>query len=1014
MVQSQEEDDVIAKDAGRVHSNLRQKAWPCLKPWILLIAFSAVALAWSPISLQTCLPFRMPPLLPKEHSELAELQENFFFNSKVFALCWFFFLVSCRNTRGDCLKPNNTLCAKERDDKLQGLLDDEPEPRIRTKSWIDETSHECVHTVRSYLDFLWTSFWLFVVLTIISTAIVGPVWGIRPLLGLNSIHHSHSTTFQELKAIGIASAGISSSRIENMAMCKSDPSAEYVKIMNRTDINQSVCVLHSDRERNCSKSEISCGASRIGALLHAHSAVSCARAAEHRLAVVVAYEDSTRRCCTFQSKDDEGAKSEALLSLQSGSHGEASQFIVCFGSVNFWNTRVIFWLTVMYGVIMLFFAFAIHKRTMKDSTDWEQRTVWCTEVPVRDNDDGSPFILDVSRLDRVGEHIHQAAHDRINFMLSQRYKDHPFLSEVLQQRKISEVRVGRYISPAKAGRESPDYCLSGHAFIITSRKEYADLLLTRESWHYFPWFLMWRDHSILKIIIPPMASVSLRCRRAPPSSDIVWENLHLHPRWITERVLFVILFVIMTVLVAPKEIVEMAKHGVEQIKHHFDALGKSEKMWTALEADGGILSQLPSLWLTTANYVLLPLFIYYLSAVRRHRQASLGEEYEFVHNLSFLIIFSIIVPLTTDQHSLLQSVVQKLNVPSTEMLAHFAKQSFEVSGSLFIKYVTNAAFVTGGTQLILFGQTFLRWFCCCWCCCSGWEAPEFPWGYWYAWAVSILAMCVMMSVTTPVLLPLGAVFFLIKYYVDHTNLTRRAFSTVVKLDRKFTFILMVTLVQVVSLFWLNMSAFFFAQGTAAFDEFLQLPQVDFCNKIEPCPMYVFSRRKLIGTSLWLPEFHLPEVVVRFGKHVFIMFMCLCGMFSARKHGSVGLFFQHSTLKWCPPKTYLRFLGQILPLTAFGVPAFVFLYKAISSVPGIRWVSISTNRYCAWILLWMSLLVFVSSLVMQYVTQRLARCFAPLVLDDAFMDGLLKTPVQKYNGQAVATDVGKDYQHALQL
>merc|ERR1719277_244116 len=90
------------------------------------------------------------------------------------------------------------------------------------------------------------------------------------------------------------------------------------------------------------------------------------------------------------------------------------------------------------------------------------------------------------------------------------------------------------------------------------------------------------------------------------------------------------------------------------------------------------------------------------------------------------------------------------------------------------------------------------------------ELPQWAWGYWYAWCLSIVAIALGASVMVPGTLPAACVFFILKYRVDKFNLKNRVYSCGPENLGVFTTGVVWRMELIVGSFWIAMGFMLYA------------------------------------------------------------------------------------------------------------------------------------------------------------------------------------------------------------
>jgi hypothetical protein len=207
--------------------------------------------------------------------------------------------------------------------------------------------------------------------------------------------------------------------------------------------------------------------------------------------------------------------------------------------------------------------------------------------------------------------------------------------------------------------------------------------------------------------------------------------------------------------------------------------------------------QIASLVLIVINSVLLPELIYRMAcAVREHRH-SRAEILQLHLNFIFLGINTLLIPLTGS--SIIE--IAKVYLPHPFQTAwakvhnHFLGGAWNqiVEGcafhtfrntkwSFFLRYIMNSACFSNTLSGLALPQIVYRE------CAKTFALTHrdeddavtpwpFPWGYWYAWSLNILATGLLLSMAVPLSLPCTALFFAIRHAVDQHNLCHNVYMS---------------------------------------------------------------------------------------------------------------------------------------------------------------------------------------------------------------------------------------------
>mmetsp|Transcript_83472 Transcript_83472/g.260658 ORF Transcript_83472/g.260658 Transcript_83472/m.260658 type:complete len:872 (+) Transcript_83472:101-2716(+) len=494
-------------------------------------------------------------------------------------------------------------------------------------------------------------------------------------------------------------------------------------------------------------------------------------------------------------------------------------FVVCHGRQGFLSGMAQFFLSIVYGAITILLAFMLLVRlSTGEINDLSKLTVWLTEIPTADREDGEPFELESEEAFlRVGQDLQHAITAALNARLAAAGITGPFREE----RKVVQVYVVH-----QSGSESR---LAGHAFATLSREAYVSAMLMRatpmcglDCLKWLPSYVHWRSHTLLKFGIPPWSAVTLRCQRAPPPSDIIWENLHVRYGWLGCGLLQLLLFAFVLVFVAPVSLANSIYTVVDSL-HKGKVIGQMlpEGVWAMLEH---VVLQLPSYWLLLMDSIIVPYAIEFISQAERPHLNSRSEYSQFCMNLRFLLLNALAVPmlgfLATDRSILEQAVAHYSSALEggtlKDALSSIALRGMQIPDMFMLKYLLNAALVSTGFQLIQVRNIFLR------CICMG-ELPwPFAWGYWYAWSMSILFTALSLSLLMPAVLPVAMISFLLMYWVHREHLARGIFSVPFELDRQFEVGIVCRMVQAVSLLWLLTAVGLYTRPLGGADEAVDL------------------------------------------------------------------------------------------------------------------------------------------------------------------------------------------------
>jgi hypothetical protein len=371
--------------------------------------------------------------------------------------------------------------------------------------------------------------------------------------------------------------------------------------------------------------------------------------------------------------------------------------------------------------------------------------------------------------------------------------------------------------------------LSGSAFITFKLPRHRDQLLQEEEGHPVTSWIWKSSHSYFSFGRPPFASVTLSCERAPHPSDIIWQNLHITwwqrslVFWSLASLLLFVMVVLVTVvriseLVMPiMHIVRKELHALEHnyIWQHFvpsspktlvETLNHDNLLWKSL------LEQIPTLILLFINSVMVPALITAITYCERAAKLSDAEISRMMVNFFFLFTNTVIVPFcgVASLSELLEKFFKALQEQaSSEPLR---KLIFASPGVFALKYLMSATFISSINQLLQVPQITVRWFQMNFLAVTNRDKKKFQepwpfyWGYWYAWTLSIFALGLIMSVACPSTLPIAALFFFVKYWVDKYNLNNSVYACGTDVEGGLAIRVVYYLRFVVAFWWFAMGA----------------------------------------------------------------------------------------------------------------------------------------------------------------------------------------------------------------
>jgi len=312
--------------------------------------------------------------------------------------------------------------------------------------------------------------------------------------------------------------------------------------------------------------------------------------------------------------------------------------------------------------------------------------------------------------------------------------------------------------------------------------------------------------------------------RAPHPSDVVWVNLHISNRekLIRFLVLTSLLFFFMVVLVGPVTIssqidviipaLQSKLKTVDRFLSHFegghgdgDRQNQAAMLTTASK-------QMPALILVAINSMVLPDLIMRIAIAVRAVRHSTTEVIQMHLNYTFLVLNAILIPFLglNSIGALMEWSKNRISEPMSVLLPRIISRMMANSGVFAIRYIMNCACITSTTQLLqipqILSQAHSRHAArTARECVEAEEKWDFAWGYWYAWALSIFTMGMVMSSAVPSILPCGALFFAMQFCVDRHNLVFGVFQCGANTENLFIIRAIHYLRCVVSLWWFLMA-----------------------------------------------------------------------------------------------------------------------------------------------------------------------------------------------------------------
>jgi Calcium-dependent channel, 7TM region, putative phosphate len=246
---------------------------------------------------------------------------------------------------------------------------------------------------------------------------------------------------------------------------------------------------------------------------------------------------------------------------------------------------------------------------------------------------------------------------------------------------------------------------------------------------------------------------------APADKDIVWEYLNLHKGLSIFKRLFcnIIFILFFLVLLTPLTLSSLISDILKDL---------------SLDVSFGSQS-LSSFILSLFQYAIVPYIIKLLVDQELHYLKSEAASSRIFKYLLYTIMNIIIFPLigTVTLTVFLQNI---LNTEILELNVSLAKNIGKV-GDFFVNFVISMGFVSNILDLLSLSNYFIGKI-------SQWQAvtlneekkaalaPEFDFAHEYSKVLTVFAVVLVFSISTPLILPFGAFYMFIKYFVDKYNL----------------------------------------------------------------------------------------------------------------------------------------------------------------------------------------------------------------------------------------------------
>lgn len=174
------------------------------------------------------------------------------------------------------------------------------------------------------------------------------------------------------------------------------------------------------------------------------------------------------------------------------------------------------------------------------------------------------------------------------------------------------------------------------------------------------------------------------------------------------------------------------------------------------------------------NSGVIPFIVGYIAMAELHYKRSYREKSIFVKNVIFMLVNSFIIP-TFGVLSLsgLKTYISFLVKSGWDW---DVSEGFIINTYFFMRYIIQVTFISNCFQLLALPQYFVKKFRV-FIASTDYEKfyaslikKYFDYGYNYSYSITVFILTLTFSSTIPLILPFGALFFYIKYFIDKYNL----------------------------------------------------------------------------------------------------------------------------------------------------------------------------------------------------------------------------------------------------
>jgi len=308
------------------------------------------------------------------------------------------------------------------------------------------------------------------------------------------------------------------------------------------------------------------------------------------------------------------------------------------------------------------------------------------------------------------------------------------------------------------------------------------------------------DYDALKTLPEDFDVCQWEIRIAPPSNDIIWENLSNRNKGIKTLYRFFtwsFLIIISVLLTLPLTFLDKLEPLINFINRYL------ENDYTTQE---NFQLYLTPLCLYFTNYILIPTVIIFLLGYEKRSRKSHNAKTKFRKNFFFFIMNQIIVPLAG--FKTIKQVYDHFAEVSVAEWPEELSNNVSTSGSFFLRYIIQISLITNTFQLLSLPKLFWDFYST-----HTWYLKKieikrgdnitevierslyktlstknnlgkrlnsdenadntafyFDLAYQQAFSISIFAMVFLFSITNPIILPFGCLFFYLKFCIDKYNI----------------------------------------------------------------------------------------------------------------------------------------------------------------------------------------------------------------------------------------------------